>query len=200
MPSQQQHELQAVRSRRCARTCRGSNLRAATVGGFALWLAALAAPAQTPSMLNPVVSQLAAGTHHSCAVVEDAGVLCWGNNSHGQLGDNSTDDRSHPVPVQNLGGAVLGLAAGLRFSCALEISGGVQCWGYNGVGQLGTGNLADSHAPGTFVQLLGDAVQISAGLRHACALLASGSVACWGSGDAASLATAWPTTASFRSG
>ena len=60
---------------------------------------------------------IAAGGDHSCAILVDGKVQCWGLNANGELGDGSTDDSSSPVTVGNLGSASV-LAAGDRHSCA----------------------------------------------------------------------------------
>jgi len=91
------------------------------------------------------VTALVAGYGHTCALIEPGGtVQCWGFNSDGQLGNNSTTRSPLPVPVVGLSG-VTALAAGLYHTCALiggtDQSGGtVQCWGRNAAGQLGNNN------------------------------------------------------------
>jgi alpha-tubulin suppressor-like RCC1 family protein len=51
---------------------------------------------------------VAAGTRHSCAVVQEDRLTCWGRNEYGQLGDGSTQDRTTPI-------FVAGFASGSRY-------------------------------------------------------------------------------------
>jgi alpha-tubulin suppressor-like RCC1 family protein len=79
------------------------------------------------------------------------------------------------------------LAAGDRTTCALLDQGGeVACWGANGSGQVGTGATSAAVAAPHLVQLGGSAtaVAIAVGAAHACAVLSTGAVVCWGANDA----------------
>lgn len=126
------------------------------------------------------VKQVAAGPNHVCAVQDGGAVACWGYNDRGQLGDGTTDDRAVPVQVSSISDAVA-IAAGDEHSCAVLATGSVRCWGDNQVGQLGNG--FDGNGELTPVEVsgnLGDAVAVSAGEEHSCALRAAGTVSCWG--------------------
>lgn len=93
-------------------------------------------------------SAISAGGNHTCALNTDGGVKCWGWNFYGQLGDDSTDQRTAPVEVNGLAGGVSAISTGHIHSCALMAAGGgVKCWGYNADGQLGDGTNTDSHIP-----------------------------------------------------
>jgi cysteine-rich repeat protein len=73
------------------------------------------------------------------------------------------------------------LALGGAFSCALQESGAVKCWGAGANGQLGNGSTQDQLSP-VSVTGVSSAIQLAAGDTHACALLADGTVKCWGAG------------------
>jgi len=120
---------------------------------------------------------IAAGYSHTCALV-NGGVQCWGDNSLGELGNNSTADSLVPVPVTGLAGDVQAVAAGAGHTCAL-VNGGVQCWGINGNGQLGNNSTADSHVPVPVTGLVSGVQALTAGTFHTCALVNAG-VQCWG--------------------
>ncbi|WP_407672253.1 RCC1 domain-containing protein, partial [Paenibacillus sinensis] len=87
--------------------------------------------------LSGVIS-IAAGTSHSLALKSDGSVWAWGYNGGGQLGDDSTTQRSMPVQVTGLT-EVKDIAGGGSHSLALKSDGSVWAWGYNGGGQLGDG-------------------------------------------------------------
>jgi alpha-tubulin suppressor-like RCC1 family protein len=91
-------------------------------------------------------AQLAAGRYHTCARREAGGVVCWGLNRKGEIGDGSTSDRSSPARVASISDAQL-LAGGRWHFCVLRLTGSVWCWGDNLGGQLGTGNVNDAANP-----------------------------------------------------
>lgn len=147
-----------------------------------------AIPAGLPA--NTEIVDAALGGNHSCVLLGSGDVLCWGANSSGQLGQaNLTvlgDDEAPSVagPIQ-LGGPAIELTAGLNHTCALLATRDVICWGDNAVGQLGLGNIAhvgDDEVPSSTgtIDLGGEAMQISSGGNHSCAILANNDVICWG--------------------
>jgi alpha-tubulin suppressor-like RCC1 family protein len=136
----------------------------------------------TVSGLDDAVS-VSAGNVHSCAVRASGQVSCWGT---GALGDDANTNSSVPVDVVGLGDAVA-VSAGFTRTCAVRSSGEVVCWGSGNNGELGTGApLAFSSTP-VAVANLNDAVAVRTGNGFACALRASGTVACWGYGFYGSL-------------
>jgi len=131
------------------------------------------------SSLSSGVQAITAGYMHTCALLGTGGVMCWGRNNEGQLGDGTMTQRTTPVSVRSLTGGVRALAAGVWHTCALLSDSGAMCWGYNLYGQLGDGTVTDRHTP-VHVSSLSSGVQgIAAGFYHMCALLAGG-VQCWG--------------------
>jgi alpha-tubulin suppressor-like RCC1 family protein len=134
--------------------------------------------------------KLAAGRDHTCAVLNNGKVRCWGYNGYGQLGYGNTNNVGDNEWVWSagdvdVGGAVQDITAGGDHTCALLTNGKVRCWGYGGYGQLGYGNtllIGDNEAPSTAgdVDMGGVAIQVSAGAQHTCALLSTGRLVCWG--------------------
>jgi alpha-tubulin suppressor-like RCC1 family protein len=129
-------------------------------------------------------SQVAANGNHTCAVLADGSVYCWGDDTSGAGGPNATTG-TQPALVSGIGPAQ-SVRAGFTFTCALLVDESVWCWGDTEFGMLGfEGGVASdggsvlSPAP---VQVLqpGAAAQIAAGGYHACAKLVTGGVTCWG--------------------
>ena len=154
-------------------------------------------PDQFPD--NPIVegdttgiNTLRAGAEHTCALMSNGTVRCWGRSNYGQLGYGNSFTvgataatlpyTAGDVPVV---GTVTKLALGQNHTCALLNSGFVRCWGYNNYGQLGLNtkeNVGTGEAISSFgyVNLGGIATQLAAGNNHTCALLDTGKVRCWG--------------------
>ena len=121
---------------------------------------------------------------HTCALLSDSTVSCWGSNVSGQLGNGTTTDSFTPVAVTGLSGVTAITASHARedsygHTCALITGGTVECWGRNIDGQLGTGNTMDSYTPVPVTGLSG-VTAVQAGGWHNCALLSTGKVWCWG--------------------
>lgn len=92
------------------------------------------------------VTMIAGGGLHACALLIDGRVNCWGSNDQGQLGNGAAGGSvSTPVEVLGISGAV-GIAAGVRHTCAWFQDGTAMCWGQNDQGQLGNGNPGGSKA------------------------------------------------------
>ena len=113
----------------------------------------------TPNAVSGLgsVKSISAGSHHTCAVLDNGSATCWGYNYNGQLGDGTTSTSNSPVSVSGLG-SVNSISAGGNINgshtCALLDNGSAMCWGYNNDGQLGNGSSGtDSATPGTVINL-----------------------------------------------
>jgi hypothetical protein len=166
---------------------------------------------QTPASVGPVelgagrtATTISAGGYHTCAILDDGSVLCWGFGGNGRLGygnTNNVGDTQTPGsvgPVDLGGHTATAISAGLAHTCAILDDGSVRCWGFNYDGQLGYGNtdnvgdgktnlagMADKTPASVGPVDLGagrTAIAISAGDLHTCAILDDGSVRCWGYG------------------
>ncbi len=123
---------------------------------------------------------VAVGFSHSCVLTDQGGVKCWGDNYLGQLGDGTTENRHLPQAVIGLQSGAAAISSLHKHTCALTTAGGAKCWGYNIHGELGDGTSINSTEPVTAIGMSSGVVDITAGGFHTCALLAGGSVKCWG--------------------
>ncbi len=123
---------------------------------------------------------VAAGQNHTVAVKSDGTLWSWGENTEGQLGDGTNENRL--VPTQEITKAEFWetVAAGGDHTIALEENGSLWSWGKNEFGQLGEGTTDDRNFPGPDSTLDSDWIAISAGSRHTVALKSDGSFWSWG--------------------
>ena len=155
------------------------------------------APTTTTAPPPPPSYAIGAAYQHTCAVIAGA-VKCLGQNTYGQLGNNSTTDSTTFVATGITDATAV--AGGSGTSCALRSNRTVWCWGYGGGGLLGDGTGTDSLVP---VQVSGvtDATQVSAGSNGSCLRTAAGLARCWGTstlrGDGAAGGALTPTTVSL---
>lgn len=151
----------------------------------------------TPRVALSGVAHLAAGENHTCAVMGDGKVNCWGNNASGQLGDDTVAERHTPVEVKNIPEPTKPLTKAVRITagddhnCVLVQTTGLRCWGENGAGQLGDGTTTDRRTP-VGPTGLGDPdddildnvpafiYDVSAGRSDTCAVMLDTTVSCWG--------------------
>jgi len=149
-------------------------------------------PAQTLSLgTGRTAVAISSGGYHTCAILDDSSVSCWGYNYYGQLGDGTTIDRSTPTQTLSLGTGrgVVAISSGMRHACAIVDDASVSCWGVNRDGRLGDGTTTQRNTP-TQTTSLGTgrtAVAISSGRLHTCAILDDGDVNCWGNNSAGQL-------------
>jgi alpha-tubulin suppressor-like RCC1 family protein len=138
------------------------------------------------------VRQIGAGNYHSCALLTNHQVRCWGLGGSGELGNGETDDHDLPVAVRNASGTanltnVRQLSVGGNHACALLTDRTVRCWGYNDLGQLGDDSRDDRPLPVRVLNPAGSGpltgvASIAAGGLGTCAVLTNGQARCWGRG------------------
>ncbi|MBK9259502.1 MAG: hypothetical protein IPM54_06650 [Polyangiaceae bacterium] len=148
---------------------------------------------------------IAAGSNHTCALLNDSSVKCWGNNTAGQLGLGDTSARGNdmgemgdalPAVDLGVGKTAVSIAAGGDHTCALLNDGSLKCWGENALGQLG---LGDVNRRGDSSNEMGDnlaaidlgtgktATTVRCGNTHTCVILDDATIKCWGKSDVGQL-------------
>ncbi|MGB1017115.1 MAG: RCC1 domain-containing protein, partial [Nannocystaceae bacterium] len=157
----------------------------------------------TPFDIDPDadVTMLAAGDQHSCALLDNGAVHCWGRNTSGQLGLGNTDavlDPTMTVSVKLIGSMAEQITAGTEYTCAkvqaeMGNESHVQCWGFGDSGRLGYGNSLnigdDEQVIAAGLVSVGEQIaSISVNDAHTCVVLAnSENGLCWGSGNSGRL-------------
>ena len=144
------------------------------------------------------IEQIATGSAHTCVLISDGTVRCWGEGDNGRLGYNNElqigDDETPDsvVAPSDIGDPARFVAAGFRHSCAIRASDGrLKCWGFNHRGQLGYGDPTRNIGDGDEVASLGsldwvdpgdslEVLQVAIGSDFTCVLLEGGSVKCFG--------------------
>ena len=134
------------------------------------------------------VEQLAAGDSHVCARYSSGRVRCWGANGNGQLGDGTRRSRLAPRDVVGLRDAV-DIDSDGDAVCAVHRSGAVSCWGQQVGAAYGRwqGDFVEGSPEPKRVPGLDDAVEVTVGGHHACAIRKGGKVSCWGTGEGGEL-------------
>jgi len=164
--------------------CWGTNytgqLGDGTIGGFAMQ------PQFVHNISNAI--QGYTGGFHTCAMMADRTMQCWGRNQDGQLGNgDATTDMTLPVAVAGLG-PIAEFAPGGYHNCAFMADHSVRCWGRNARGQVGDGtDITPVTQPHVVAGLT--AASLSLGGFHSCALLPDATVQCWGQDDLGQVGT-----------
>jgi alpha-tubulin suppressor-like RCC1 family protein len=153
---------------------------------------------------SPRAVRIAAGNQHTCVVLSDGTARCWGANALGALGNGATGPSicvnntaeigcaTRPLPVSSLTN-IVDVSLGNYHTCATSLDGSLSCWGLNDNGQLGLGtsegpelctgtdySIPCSQVPAPVTTLTGVRSISAADESHTCAVLADGSVHCWG--------------------
>lgn len=134
-----------------------------------------------PTLIDSGVSytKVTAGSNvHSCGIGPLGAVKCWGLNSNGQLGDNSTTQRSSPAAL-NDADAYNHVSAGNAHSCGITTTGVLKCWGLNSNNQIGDGTTTQRTSPQT-VNGGTTYTKVETANANSCAITSAGVLQCWG--------------------
>jgi alpha-tubulin suppressor-like RCC1 family protein len=135
----------------------------------------------TGVLAGVVLTQVSSGKDQGCALSSAGAAYCWGGNTDGDLGNNSTIQSTTAVAVTATGvlaGIVLTQVTGAyNFACALSSAGAAYCWGFNTSSQLGNPVTANNFL--VPVAVMAQATMIASGYDHSC-LLRNGKAYCWG--------------------
>ena len=135
-------------------------------------------------------TQISAGDYNTCATLANGTIQCWGDSLYGALGNGTTEDVvwDTPVNVSNITTATA-VSSAFGHSCALLSDGTVQCWGWNGDGELGNGTAGQASGVPVVVEFITTVTKIQGievGANHSCAWSAS-AVSCWGQNNVGQL-------------
>ncbi len=141
-------------------------------------------PTEVTGATSGIVA-IASGGFHSCAINTSGGVVCWGSNAYGQLGNTTPNVTSAAlVNVSGISSGAVAITAGKQHTCALIDDGTVKCWGNSQSGQLGDGTVnGASHPTPVTVSGIGTATAIAGNYNHTCVVLADHTAQCWGAND-----------------
>jgi hypothetical protein len=132
-----------------------------------------------PTLVASNWKTVALGASHTCGIKPAGTLWCWGDNGVGQVGNgDSGSDVTLPTQI-GAGTDWASVAASVDHSCAIKTGGQLYCWGYNNLGQLGTGDYSQSLAP---IQIGTDTDwrQVALFGSHSCAIKTGGGLYCWG--------------------
>src|SRR5258706_448626 len=157
---------------------RNGQLGLGTLEAHAIALA-VANPGDSVNAVAAGGRNLPADHHHSCAITTGTGLVCWGDNAFGQLGDGTQTTRTVPTPVTGLASGVAAIALGGSHTCEVDSGSVLKCWGDNTYGQVGNGTTS---ATGVAVptQAQNATKSVAGGQDHTCAVTNGGRVRCWG--------------------
>jgi cysteine-rich repeat protein len=135
-----------------------------------------------------VVADIETGGYHTCALMNNGTLRCWGSNAFGQLGYGNTNnigDNEGPGGTVSVGANIAAFGLGGHHTCVLTDQQTVRCWGDNVSGQLGygnTNNIGDNELPSSVgtVSVGGPVVALFVGGNNTCVQLDTGDIRCWG--------------------
>ena len=131
---------------------------------------------------------VSAGSGHTCAILDNGDLKCWGRDDYGQLGDGGTNTNTNAPSSTAInlgtGRTAVAVSVGGYHTCATLDNGDLKCWGLDSKGQLGDGGTnTGTNAPSSTAIDLGTgrtAVAVAGGTLHTCAILDNGDLKCWG--------------------
>lgn len=123
-------------------------------------------------------TSLSTGATHACGIRADGSLYCWGANSRGQIGDNTTTNATAPTLVS--AGPWIAVSAGSEFTCGVDMNHKLLCWGLNTSRQLGDGTTTQRIVPTPEATGATDWAAVAAGNAFACATKMDGTRHCWG--------------------
>jgi alpha-tubulin suppressor-like RCC1 family protein len=124
--------------------------------------------------------QVASATSHTTAIKTDGTLWTWGYNYYGQLGNNTTTNRSTPVTTFAGGTNWKQVSGGGNHTAAIKTDGTLWTWGRNYFGQLGTNNTTDISTPVTTFAGGTNWKQVAGGYGHTAAIKTDGTLWTWG--------------------
>lgn len=120
------------------------------------------------------------GSSHTCAIANTDKLYCWGSYSNGLLGISGLSSNVLAPALVDSSRTWLAVSAGSEHSCALELAGGIYCWGKNGDGRLGDGTIIARYIPTAVAGTNSGWVQVSVANESSCGLKSTGQIYCWG--------------------
>lgn len=123
--------------------------------------------------------QVSCGKYHMAAIKTDGTLWCWGQNSYGKLGDNTTTSRSSPVQTVAFGTNWKQVSCGSEHTTAIKADGTLWCWGLNSDGQLGDNTITRRSSPVQTIAFGTNWKQVSCGFSSA-AIKTDGTLWMWG--------------------
>jgi alpha-tubulin suppressor-like RCC1 family protein len=134
-----------------------------------------------PIDVGTTYAHVSASDRHSCGVLADGSLKCWGRNGDGQLGDGTMTNHNVPTAVPGATDYSV-VSAGARNTCGIKLDGTLWCWGDNSWGQSGW-DPETTPGPVTSPMQVGtdtDWVNLAAGSHYGCALKSDHTLWCWG--------------------
>jgi alpha-tubulin suppressor-like RCC1 family protein len=123
--------------------------------------------------------QVSSGDKHTACIKTDGTLWLWGWNYRGQLGDNTSTDKSSPVQTITFGTNWKQVSCGYQ-TAAIKTDGTLWCWGRNIYGQLGDNTITDKSSPVQTIAFGTNWKQVAAGNQYTAAIKTDGTLWTWG--------------------